>query len=149
MKIYIASSWKNESWLIKLAISLKEEGHSVDLFCESYSDRYVFDYRKLNNNPYQEMNCIAFLQQSQSKRAIYEDKKWLAWADCCVLVLPAGRSAHLEAGYAKGQGKRLYILGEFPKGEFDVMYGFADGLFSDFNGLAKELKKLAGVSKGG
>lgn len=29
----------------------------------------------------------------------------------------------------KGRGKKLFIVGEFEKGEFDVMYGFADGMF--------------------
>jgi nucleoside 2-deoxyribosyltransferase len=31
-------------------------------------------------------------------------------ADCCVLVLPSGRSAHLEAGYMAAQGKPVYTL---------------------------------------
>jgi hypothetical protein len=31
-------------------------------------------------------------------------------ADCCVLVLPCGRSAHLEAGYMAGQGKPVFTL---------------------------------------
>jgi hypothetical protein len=29
----------------------------------------------------------------------------LEWCDACVLVLPCGRSAHLEAGWAAGAGK--------------------------------------------
>jgi hypothetical protein len=43
--------------------------------------------------------------------------------------MPCGRSSHLEGGYAKGQGKRLFLWGDFAKGEFDVMYGLADGLY--------------------
>ncbi|KKK63940.1 hypothetical protein LCGC14_2989230 [marine sediment metagenome] len=44
-----------------------------------------------------------------------------------LIGLTAGKSTHLEAGYAKGKGKKLIIYsGKFPKGEFDVMYGFAD-----------------------
>jgi nucleoside 2-deoxyribosyltransferase len=37
---------------------------------------------------------------------------WCAmeWADTGVLVLPSGRSAHLEAGYFVGAGKPLYIV---------------------------------------
>lgn len=31
-------------------------------------------------------------------------------ADTCVLLLPCGRSAHIEAGYFVGAGKRLIIL---------------------------------------
>jgi hypothetical protein len=42
----------------------------------------------------------------------------MEWADTCVLVLPCGRSAHLEAGWFCGQGKRCIILtrdGEEPE----------------------------------
>lgn len=31
-------------------------------------------------------------------------------ADCCVLLLPCGRSAHFEAGYFWGAGKPVHIL---------------------------------------
>ena len=44
-----------------------------------------------------------------------------------ILVLPAGRSAHLEAGYLRGQNKRLYILFDKEPERFDVMYRFANG----------------------
>ena len=57
------------------------------------------------------------------------------------MVLPSGKNAHLEAGYAKGIGKKLFVYGDFTSGEFDVMYGFADGLFrsSELDGLIKVL----------
>lgn len=137
MKIYIASSWKNAPWLYELASSLRQGGHEVDLFCDEHGGRYVFDYRELKN--YQKMTGITFLQQTKAKKAFKEDKKWIDWADCIVMLLPCGNSAHLEAGYAKGQGKQLYILGKFPKGEFDVMYGFADGIFTSLDELLESL----------
>ena len=31
------------------------------------------------------------------------------WADTCLLVLPCGRSAHTEAGWMKGSGKRTLV----------------------------------------
>lgn len=57
------------------------------------------------------------------------------------MILPCGRSAHLEGGYAVGKGKALYILGHFPKGEFDVMYGFATALvpWHSFTGKLKRV----------
>jgi hypothetical protein len=33
----------------------------------------------------------------------------MQWADTCVLVLPCGRSAHAEAGWMAGQGKRTLV----------------------------------------
>jgi hypothetical protein len=71
---------------------------------------------------------LDFIKDARVQKAFHFDRKMIEWADTLVLVLPAGKSAHLEAGYAKGLGKKLYIIGDFPPGEFDVMYGFADAL---------------------
>ena len=38
------------------------------------------------------------------------DYRAMQWADTCVLLLPCGRSAHLEAGYFNGANKRLIIF---------------------------------------
>jgi hypothetical protein len=47
--------------------------------------------------------------------------------DVCVMVLPCGRSAHLELGYAVGAGKRTIALlqGEC---EPDLMYKMVERL---------------------
>ena len=42
-----------------------------------------------------------------------------------VLVMPAGRSAHIELGYIIGQGKPGYVLFDQEPERFDVMYNFA------------------------
>jgi hypothetical protein len=79
-------------------------------------------------------------------RAFQEDKKWLEWSEATLLILPAGKSAHLEAGYAKGQGKHLVIYQkDFPSGEFDVMYGFADLITDDINEVAEYFGQQDGV----
>ena len=122
MKIYIASSWKNECLCRDVAKTLREWGHAVDLFCDDSTGRFVFHWSELDN--LEQLDAIRMVNSKQGKKAFKEDKKWLDWADSVVLVLPCGRSAHLEAGYAKGRGKKLYILGDFPKGEFDIMYRY-------------------------
>ena len=48
-------------------------------------------------------------------------------ADAFVLLMPCGRSAHLEAGWAIGQGKPTCILFE-TKDEPELMYKLADRL---------------------
>jgi nucleoside 2-deoxyribosyltransferase len=57
-----------------------------------------------------------------------------------ILVLPAGRSAHLELGYMIGQGKPGYVLLDKDTDRWDVMYRFATGVFFDLEELVKELK---------
>ena len=48
-------------------------------------------------------------------------------ADTVVMILPCGKSAHLELGWAVGAGKRTSILLEDPI-EPELMYGMVDHL---------------------
>ena len=50
-------------------------------------------------------------------------------ADICVLCLPCGRSAHLEAGWMKGAGKKVIAyIPQDVKIEPELMYGLLDGI---------------------
>lgn len=148
MKIYIASSWQMEGTVILVAQRLREAGHLVDCFCDKNSGRYVFNWNDFFDSKEELKNCDLpeLFNRAEVKHevdfAFQEDKNWLDWAEACVLIIPSGRSAHLEAGYAKGRGKKLFILGGFIKGQFDVMYSFADGLYrwEEFNRFLEELK---------
>ncbi len=145
-KIYIASSWKMHLVAIDLAKRLRAEGFEVDCFCDSTTGRYVFNFNEIfeihGQHP-EDWDAIRMLLEPQVQKAFAEDKKWLDWCDICILLVPSGRSAHLEAGYAKGSGKKLYIYGDFPAGEWDVMYGFADGLYiwDQVQAMIKKLKE--------
>lgn len=133
-RVYIASSWRNHEEVRTIANLLRVWGHEVFDFTDpdrrpEHFDKFsfnstVFDASELG--PREEVDWIEFLEAEQTKRAYNADKAGLDWADTVVLILPAGRSAHLEAGYAAGAGKRLVIFGELPRGEFDVMYLLAD-----------------------
>ena len=131
MKIYIASSWKNQKAVIALAEYLERYGFEVDAFCRVSDKRYAFHWSELVDEEADLANydAIEMLADPRTQRAYTEDKKWIDWSDCVIMLMPCGRSSHLEGGYAKGQGKLLYIYGDFPKGEFEVMYGFANGIF--------------------
>jgi|CXWL01.1.fsa_nt_gi hypothetical protein len=53
------------------------------------------------------------------------DYHHLSRASAAVLVLPAGKSAHLEAGWMIGKGKPVYFLFDKAPERFDQMYAFA------------------------
>ena len=62
------------------------------------------------------------------------DKHHLNRCDAAILVLPAGRSGHLELGYVSGLGKPSFILLDedyIEDGRFDVMYNFATEIFQN------------------
>lgn len=54
------------------------------------------------------------------------DMDALRWCDACVLVLPSGRSAHLEMGWAAGAQKWTAVL--LDDGEPDLMWKMANAL---------------------
>ena len=68
------------------------------------------EYREqLNNNPL-------------ARQQLRNDVEALESCDACVLVLPCGRSAHTEAGWFAGRGKK--VVAYLPeKVEPELMYG--------------------------
>jgi nucleoside 2-deoxyribosyltransferase len=67
------------------------------------------------------------------------DKSNLDRCDACVLVLPAGKSGHLELGYFIGCGKPGYILLDSDYDRWDVMYRFATKVVRTTDQLISEL----------
>ena len=55
-----------------------------------------------------------------------------------LLVLPAGKSAHIEAGVAYGLGKKCYAIGEYDV--TDSLYLIFDKIFADEKELINFLK---------
>lgn len=74
-------------------------------------------------------------------RNVFEfDHYHLGRCDAGVLVMPAGKSGHLEIGYILGQGKPGYILFDQEPERWDVMYQFADAVFFSEQKFLENLK---------
>jgi hypothetical protein len=150
-KCYIASSWKNADTVKTLAQFLRQYEMEVYAFCEPEGrpddlDNFVFGAEQWDGPlPMDQTDWITFTKNHLTERAFKADKAGLDWANTVILLLPCGKSAHMEAGYAVGQGKELYIYGNLPIGERDTMYLFANGLFKPEE-LPVLLKRLKGVS---
>ena len=135
MKIYIASSWKNKEDVTLMAKFLKGQGHEVDNFTDDSQGRFIFSLEELENilandriiNSSSHGRVIKAMNHEMSQRAFQEDKSMIEWADVLILLLPCGKSAHMELGYAKGIGKKIIIFSHngFTMDDFEVMYGFA------------------------
>ena len=123
-KIYVASSWHNVEQP-ELVITLQHAGHEVYDFRHPKPGVGGFLWPEIDKNwstwtPKQFIQQ-ALLNQIAQKTFIYH-KAALDWCDTCVLLLPSGRSAHLEAGYVVGQGKDLFTLLRINKFEPELMY---------------------------
>lgn len=55
-----------------------------------------------------------------------------------LLVLPAGKAAHIEAGVAYGLGKKCYAIGEYDA--TDTLYNIFEEIFTDENQLESFVK---------
>lgn len=69
------------------------------------------------------------LQDHSAQHVFQFDKKFLDRADAAVLLMPAGKSGHLELGYMVGRGKPTAIVIPETPPRYDVMYNFAERVF--------------------
>lgn len=112
MKIYVASSWRNESQPGVVA-RLRAEGHEVYDFRNPESGNNGFGWRQLGMGDSKEWTPAQLrlaLEHPIAADAFRLDSGALKWCDACVLVFPCGNDAHLEAGWAAGAGKLLIAL---------------------------------------
>ena len=98
------------------------------------ADDYWGKYEKERGHTF-----IDALKGYAAQHVFHFDKRHLEAADAVVLALPAGRSGHLELGWALGRGKRGYILLDREPERFDVMYAFADGVYTDLQSLMYDM----------
>jgi len=75
------------------------------------------------------------------------DKYHLDKSDIGVLVLPAGKSGHLELGYLIGRGCDSYILYPSEPERFDVMYLLTNKVFDSTDELLQTLQIRLGLDK--
>ena len=85
-------------------------------------------------------NYAEALKGYAAKHVFEFDLHHISRANLGILMLPCGKSGHLELVYMLGQGKKGYILLDDNVARFDVMYKFADGVFADLKSLIQELR---------
>lgn len=83
---------------------------------------------------------LSALKEPAAKNVFAFDKKHIDACSAFVLVLPAGKSAHLELGYIIGQGKPGYILLDSEQDRWDIMYQFATGIYKNCDDLIEDIQ---------
>jgi hypothetical protein len=108
VKIYVASSWKNGEYF-ELLRTLRGKGYEPLDWREK-----GFGWNQVTGTPAGEMTPQQYrdevLTHPRACEGFANDHDKMMDADACILLLPCGRSAHLEAGWFWGQGKPLHIF---------------------------------------
>lgn len=126
MRVYVASSWRN-AWQPGVVARLREEGHDPYDFRNPAPGQHGFAWSDIDP-AWEAWGWEAYLKALRSpvaQEGFRLDMDALRGADAVVLVMPCGRSAHLELGYAIGAGQRTVILLEGAE-EPELMYLMAD-----------------------
>ena len=140
-KVYIIGSLRNPE-VSKLAKDIREQFPSVEVFDDwmaagPEADDFWRDYEKAKGNSLEEA-----LKGYAAQHVFNYDKGHLDTSDVVILMLPAGKSGHLELGYSIGKGKRSAILLDSQPDRYDVMYAFADKVTDSKEALIQWLKEV-------
>lgn len=137
-QVYLIGSLR-EAVVPRVAAALRTDG--IRVFDDWYAAGRKADDEWMEYEKNRGHNFAQALQGEAAKNVFNFDKRHLEASQAVVLALPAGKSGHLELGWALGKNKLGYILLNGEPDRFDVMYQFADGVFTDIVSLTQELKR--------
>lgn len=142
MNVYIVGSLRHDK-IIEVTQRLVSEGYSV--FSDWYAagpeaDDYWQRYEQGRGRSYREA-----LNSPAAQNVFNFDQYHIDEADIIVMVAPAGKSAHLELGYALGGGKAGFVLMEQEPERWDVMLAFADGIAYTIDELLVMMQRVSGI----
>lgn len=137
--VYVVGRLKNRK-IVSIANLLRQEGFDVFEdwnYCGPDADDWWQKSEKARGRNYFES-----LEGRAAQNTFLFDKSYLDLANAVVVVAPAGKSAFMEMGYSKGNGKPVFIL--LPKGSlkrYEVMTKFADGVYETLPEILEVLKE--------
>lgn len=149
MRIYVATSWKNE--LQPMVVEyLRLLEHEVYDFRNPKEGDEGFHWKQVSERPLEEWTHDYWKQVLQHPRAeegFQNDMSALHWCDACLLVMPCGRSAHMELGWAAASGRHTAVM--VPPGhpvEPDLMVKMTSGgLLFGMEEVRQWLKSIEGL----
>lgn len=145
-RIYVASSWRNVQQQAVVA-TLRAAGHEVYDFKNPRPGDSGFSWRDCDEawESWDPRKFRAMLDHPIARAGFDSDFDAMKWATAFVLVLPCGRSAHLELGWAVGAGKPTTVL--LADGEPELMYRMVDRLCVDLDEVLAFLRTAERTSR--
>ena len=137
---FIASRWRNKKTVLELTEKIRKKGKTVYCFIEGDGTDYELKDAEQRHTPEEFMKKFEsipdWIHDSKVKEVFEVDMKALKDSDTLILLLPAGKSAHLEAGGGYGLGKKCIVVGELKETEslyfiFSEFYNSIDDFISN------------------
>jgi nucleoside 2-deoxyribosyltransferase len=127
MKVYVASSWKQTNNHADVVDALRAAGHEVYDYRNPSPGDHGCSWRQIDPAvTTMRSRWWAALHHHIAAAAYAKDMNALDDADAVVMVLPCGKSAHMELAYGVGQGKIGIILADQYRDEPELLYNMAD-----------------------
>ena len=144
-RIYVASSWRNDSQPAVVEL-LRLLGNEVYDFKNPRPGDNGFHWSEIDPEwlDWHPAHFRDALRHPIAGAGFKSDFDAMEWADTFVLLLPCGRSAHLEAGWAIGAGKPTCIVLHEDKFEPELMYLMAAEIVTDVEAAAVWVETLRG-----
>lgn len=142
MRIYVASSWRNDHQP-EVVRRLVEAGHDVYDFRNPRPGNTGFAWSDIDPD-WQKWSTEQFREALLHPIAVDGftlDMQALQTCDACVLVLPCGRSAHLECGWAAGAIRHTIVYSPVRQ-EPELMYAMLGDIFATLDEVVGELGRI-------
>lgn len=137
-EFFIAGKTRNKENILKICDIFDK--YNISYYCFLKNDESMKSYGNENNSIEENMKEFEKLGlKSDTVLKIFnEDLENERASKNLLLVLPAGKSGHIESGIAFGMGKKCYAIGEFDA--TDSLYNIFESIFVNEQQLEEFLK---------
>ena len=135
---FIAGKTRNKDYILKICDLFDK--YNISYYCFLKNDETMNIYgacAKTEEERMKEFESLDLKSETVLK-IFHEDLDNEKASKNFLLVLPAGKSGHIEAGIAYGMGKKCYAIGEFDA--TDSLYNIFENIFNNEDELEEFLK---------
>jgi len=112
---FVSGRWRNRDNVLDLTQKIRAKGYRVYCFLEAAHSSH-----RVDNDPEEDMQRFEKLDwrnDTYVKEVFQNDMQSEKNSNTFVLLLPGGKSCHIEAGVAYGLGKKCILIGEQKEAE--------------------------------
>jgi len=112
---FLSGRWRNRDNVLDLANKIRAKGYTVYCFLEAQHS-----LARVNDDPEASMRAFEQLDWRNDpyvKEVFHNDMEGEKNSEKFVMLLPVGKSCHIEAGVAYGLGKECILIGELKEDE--------------------------------